>query len=137
GADEHKVQWLSASGDERFIPLFREILASSARLDGSFFDGHRQSGGGFSAKFFERLGIADGARVPADLAPHVAQGLQKSVEETVIGLAGEGANPCLAGGLFFNPLLVQALERGGRWKQVFVQAPAGIRRAWLGVVVPI
>ncbi len=39
GADEHKVQWLSASGDERFVPLLREIVSDSARLDPSFFDG--------------------------------------------------------------------------------------------------
>src|SRR5208282_4062752 len=39
GADEHKVQWLSTSGDERYAPLFREIISDSARLDASFFDG--------------------------------------------------------------------------------------------------
>jgi len=134
GADEHKVQWLSTSGDERFVPLFREILAPSARLEASYFEGYRRSGGGFSAKFFERLGLADGARVPADLAPHVASGLQKSMEETVVGLAGEGAHLCLAGGLFFNALLVQALERSGRWKEVFVQPAAGNAGTALGAV---
>src|SRR6202046_5131966 len=41
GADEHKVQWLSTSGDERYAPLFREIVSDSARLDASFFDGQR------------------------------------------------------------------------------------------------
>src|SRR5258708_5624890 len=121
GADEHKVQWISASGDERFVPLFREILAGSARLDASFFDGQRRSGGGFSAKFFERLGLAavgqgDSPRVPAELAPHVARGLQASAEETVIALAGGGGNLCLAGGLFFNARLVEALERSARWE---------------------
>src|SRR5579871_657568 len=25
-ADEHKVQWMGASGDDRFVPLFREII---------------------------------------------------------------------------------------------------------------
>src|SRR6185295_5272876 len=29
GADEHKVQWLSTSGDERYVPLFREIVSGS------------------------------------------------------------------------------------------------------------
>ena len=48
GAEEHKVQWQSASGDERYAPLFREVVSASARLDPSFFDGHRQSEGGFS-----------------------------------------------------------------------------------------
>jgi carbamoyltransferase len=39
GADEHKVQWLSASGDDRFQQLFHEIAAASGRLDATFFDG--------------------------------------------------------------------------------------------------
>src|SRR5579871_5884327 len=47
GAEEHKVQWLSTSGDESVAPLFREILSDSARLDGSFFD----ASGAFNAKF--------------------------------------------------------------------------------------
>ena len=134
GADEHKVQWLSASGDERFAGLFREIVSDSARLDASFFDGHRLAGGGFSAKFFDRLGIADGGKIPASLAPAVARGLQKTIEDTVLGLAGEGENLCLAGGLFYNALLVEFLERSGRWKNVFVQAAAGNAGTALGAV---
>ena len=51
---------------------------------------------------------------------------------SVIGLAGEGTNLCLAGGLFFNALLVEALERSGRWKQVFVQPAAGNAGTALG-----
>jgi carbamoyltransferase len=134
GADEHKVQWLSASGDERFVPLFRDILASSPRLDVSFFDAGRHSSGGFSAKFYERLGLEDGASVPADLVPAVARGVQEAVQETVLGLAGEGENLCLAGGLFFNALLVEFLERSARWKNVFVQAAAGNAGTALGAV---
>src|ERR1700676_4330135 len=121
GADEHKVQWLSTSGDERFTGLFREIVSESARLDPSFFDGHRLAGGGFSAKFFDRLDLTEGAKVPAALAPSVARGLQKTIEDTVLSLAGSGDNLCLAGGLFYNALLVESLERSGRWKNVFVQ----------------
>src|ERR1700722_7836772 len=45
GADEHKIQWLSTSGDNRFVGLFREIISDTARLDSSFFDGHRLAGG--------------------------------------------------------------------------------------------
>src|SRR5580698_4903428 len=82
-ADEHKVQWLSASGDDRFAPLFREMVHDSARLDASYFDGNRPAAGGFSRKFFEGLGLADGAKIPAVLAPSVARGLQKTIEETV------------------------------------------------------
>jgi carbamoyltransferase len=134
GADEHKVQWLSASGDERYAELFREIVSESARLTPSFFEDHRQAGGGFSAKFFARLGLNDGAKIPAAAAPAVARGLQKTIEETVLALAGEGENLCVAGGLFYNALLVERLERCGRWKNVFVQAAAGNAGTALGAV---
>ena len=134
GAEEHKVQWISASGDERYAPLFREVITASARLDPSFFDGHRQLQGGFSPKFFQRLGFDEGVRLPAAVVPSVARGLQKTVEETVLGLAGEGENLCLAGGLFLNVMLVEFLERCGRWKNVFVQPAAGNAGTALGAV---
>ena len=71
------MQWLSASGDERFVPLFREILAPSARLEPSFFDGGRHASGGFSAKFYERLGLEDGAPFPQALRPRWRAGSKK------------------------------------------------------------
>jgi carbamoyltransferase len=134
GADEHKVQWLSAGGDERFAPLFREILSDAARLDPNFFDGNRLASGGFGAKFYARLELADCAPIPEPLKPAVARGLQKVVEDTVLKLAGEGENLCLAGGLFYNVLLVEFLERSGRWKNVFVQPAAGNAGTALGAM---
>ena len=124
-ADEHKVQWLSASGDDHFVALFREIVSESARLNPTFFDGSRTTSGGFGAKFFVRLGLEDGAKIPAALAPSIARALQNVLEQTVIEMAGTGENLCVAGGLFYNALLVEALERSGRWKNVFAQPAAG------------
>src|ERR1700722_10766375 len=46
-ADEHKVQWLSASGDDRFTRAFRQIVSPAVRLDASYFDGNRPAAGGF------------------------------------------------------------------------------------------
>jgi carbamoyltransferase len=133
GADEHKVQWLSTSGGDRFAGLFEEALSNgSGRIDESFFDANRQSYGGFSAKFYDRAGIPDGAPVPDKLKADVARGLQIAVERTVAELAGDGENLCLAGGLFYNALLVAALERSGRWKNVFVQPVAGNAGTALG-----
>jgi carbamoyltransferase len=128
GADEHKVQWLSTSGSD----LFHEIAAPSGRLDATFFDGHPSANGGFSAKFFERVGLEDGAEIPAAMAPAIAHGLQRAVEDTVLAMAGEGENLCVAGGLFYNALLVEFLERSGRWKNVFVQPAAGNSGTALG-----
>src|SRR5579885_1270317 len=67
GADEHKVQWLSTSGDESLAPMFRKILSGSARLDPSYFD----AGGA--------LKVPGVKYAPAALA----RGLQKAIEETV------------------------------------------------------
>jgi carbamoyltransferase len=134
GADEHKVQWLSTSGDDRFAGLFGELISDAARLDASFFDGQRLSGGGFSPKFYDRLGIAPGAPIPPSLAASIARALQTTVQESVLKLAGEGENLCLAGGLFYNALLVEFLERCGKWKNVFVQAAAGNAGTALGAV---
>jgi carbamoyltransferase len=63
--------------------------------------------------------------------------VQRTTEETVLKLAGEGENLCLAGGLFFNALLVESLERSDRWKNVFVQAASGNAGTALGGVFHI
>jgi carbamoyltransferase len=139
GADEHKVQWLSPSGDNRFQSLFSEIFSGGdadwPRLDRSYFDGDRLSHGAFSSRFYERLGIQDAAAVPQELYPHIAAGLQRAVEDVVIRMAGEGERLCLGGGLGLNALLVAALERSGRWKDVFVQPVAGNAGCSIGAAV--
>src|SRR3984957_1038579 len=69
-ADEHKVQWLSVNGDDRFRELFLEIMPAKPgewpRIDRSFIDAERMTHGGFSEKFLVRLGISAAAVVPAD-----------------------------------------------------------------------
>ena len=123
-ADEHKVQWMSASGDERFVGVFEKVLGAS-HLDQSYFD--RQ--GGFSDKFFSEIG---GREISAPLHPHIARGLQRAVEKAVLNLAGTGENLALAGGLAYNALLVASLENSGQWKNVFVQPVSGNAGTALG-----
>ena len=138
GADEHKVQWLSASGDERFRDLFLEIMPAREgewpRIDRSFINPEQMTHGGFSARFFSRLGLPGDAPVPEPLRAHVAAGLQQAVETRVLEMAGSGGNLCLAGGLAFNAMLVAALERSGRFAGVFVQPNAGNAGNALGAV---
>jgi len=112
--DEHKVQWLSVGGDDRYLRLFLDIVNLSeqgARVDRSYFSTERLRRGGFGARFYDRLGLADGNAIPESERAHVAAGIQKAVEEAAIRMAGEGRNLCLAGGLGLNALLVSALER--------------------------
>ncbi|MBI1896992.1 MAG: carbamoyltransferase [Acidobacteria bacterium] len=135
-AEEHKIQWLSASGDDRFVALFEEILGTSAagwpRIERSFFDGDRLSHGGFGAKLYERLGVEDEAEIPARLRPHVAAGVQRAVERALARMAGDAPNLCLAGGLSMNALLVAALERD---RNVFVQPAGGNAGTAIGAVL--
>ena len=90
--EEHKVQWLSASGDDRFRDLFLEIMAVREgewpRLDRSFFDAERLTQGGFSARFYERLGPRRRTPVPESLRAALAAGIQRATEQTVIRMAG-------------------------------------------------
>ena len=138
-ADEHKVQWLSASGDGQFRDLFTEIMPFDRegwpRIDRSFFDAGRLTAGGFSARFYLRLGLADGARIPEEMRAPVAAGIQRATEDVVAALAGCGENLCFAGGLGLNALLVASLERSPNFKRVFVQPAAGNAGTAIGAVL--
>ena len=135
-ADEHKVQWLSTSGDDRFVAVFDQMISWGSdewpRIDRSWFDDSRMNLGGFDEKLFETLGIEDGSVVPERLRPHVAAGIQRAVEQAVIRLAGSAKKVCLAGGLGMNALLVAALERD---HDVFVQPAAGNAGTAIGAVL--
>jgi len=136
--DEHKVQWLSVLGDERYEDLFREVLNLSdagPRLDRSFFSTERLKHGGFGSRFYERLGLKDGEPIPDSMRPHIAAGIQRAVENAVIRMACEGRNLCLAGGLGLNALLVSALEHRSGYENVFVQPAAGNSGTAIGAVL--
>ena len=135
-ADEHKVQWLSTFGDASCRALFGEILSCRddgwPRIDRTYLHGERTSRGGFSAKFYSRLGLADGKEIPNALRAPVAAGLQYATERVVLEMAGSGENLCLAGGLASNSLLVSVLEHSANWKNVFAQPAAGAEGTALG-----
>jgi len=133
--EEHKVQWMSASGEPKYAHLFLEILrkdSSGLRADPAWFDMDRREAGGFGARFYEALGLSDGAPVPESMKPDLAASIQAAAEAIVMDFAGAGGNLCLAGGLALNALLVAALERSGRWDNVFVQPAAGNSGTALG-----
>ncbi len=137
-ADEHKVQWLSAAGEGHYREVFLQMMQGAAgewpRLDRSYFDADRMTHGGFSAKFFERIGLADRATIPEAERPKLAAGLQRAIESTVLAMAGEGGNLCLAGGLAMNAMLIESLEASGKFDGVFVQPAAGNSGTALGAV---
>ncbi len=128
-ADEHKVQWMSASGDDRFVELFESVLGYRAEawpsIDRSYLDRDRMGSGGFSSKFYQALGLPDGSQPEASLRPHIASGLQRAIEHCALAMAGKADNICLAGGVAFNALLVRAFEASGQFRNVYVQPAAG------------
>jgi carbamoyltransferase len=131
--EEHKVQWLSVAGDDRYRDLFAEILNvadAGPRIDRSFFSTERNAKGGFGPRFFERAG-------PNPEPAHIAAGLQRAVEDAVIRMAGQGTNLCLAGGLGLNALLVSALENRSGFRNVFVQPVAGNAGTAIGAVLEV
>jgi carbamoyltransferase len=157
-ADEHKTQWLSiygADGDgagggaAEFTDLFLEMLRREPRgpayLNAKYFR-HGYAGElSFTHEFYRRAGIA---RAPAADAPEtrvddalrvtIAAGLQSACElilsEWLAALREQfkERSLCLAGGLFLNPLLVAAIERGAGFENVFVQPAAGNEGTALG-----
>jgi carbamoyltransferase len=114
-ADEHKLQWMSAEGDNRFVETFEAILGEPWQAM------ERR----FQPALYRALDLPEGAPVPESLRVHVAAGIQRAVERYVVRLAPEGGNLCLAGGVFFNAPLIRALESAGKWERVFVQPAAG------------
>jgi carbamoyltransferase len=125
-SDEHKVQWLSTSGQPVYLDLLRGILAVDSsgwpQFDRSYFDADRPESGGFSSRFYSVVGV----NTPSDLTPEqkadLAASLQACIAEVVISMLGEAENVCIAGGLAQNALLIRALEQ--RYKGVFVQPAA-------------
>ena len=91
GADEHKVQWLSAAGDDRFVGLFEEILGNGLAARRSLLVRRRPAQHG---RVEQPLlpGASDSANnspSPQTCARHVAAGIQRAVERTVSRMAGE------------------------------------------------
>ncbi len=138
-ADEHKVQWMSAAGDARFLALFENILGFRNNgwpaIDRTYLDRDRMNAGGFSSKFYDALGLKDGESPQGSLPAHIAAGIQRALENCVLAMAGEGGHLRLAGGVAFNAFLIRALESSGRWDSVVVQAAAGNAGTALGAAI--
>jgi len=133
GADEHKVQWLSTAGAPEFGDLFGQMLGAGPSVDRSFLD----SQGGFSAKFYAALGLADRAAIPDVMRANIASSIQTAVTKVALTIAGTGTNLCLAGGLAYNALLVAAFENSRQFENVFVQPAAGNSGTALGAALSV
>ena len=134
--DEHKVQWLSASGDPVYADLFRAIVNTRngwPKFDRSYFDSDRLRDGAFSARFFKALELEPQSPLSNTQKANLARSLQLVVEETIAAMLGNAENVAIAGGLALNALLIRALEL--RFANVFVQPVAGNAGTSLGAAL--
>jgi carbamoyltransferase len=136
-ADEHKVQWLSAAGNPRFLQTFRELLrrggASWPQINRKFFDAERLTHGGFSGRFYAETGIDSGEPLSSETKADLAASLQAAIHEVVMAMIGPAENVCIAGGLALNALLIHSLEEN--FRNVFVQPVAGNAGTALGAAL--
>ena len=146
GRDEHKTQWLSATGVPDYLPAFRGLFRKDARglplLDLRYLGREAGETWKLSPQFCAQLQLSDRRVPPRALAATVARSVQDFLEESVVELAeayrqSTGARYlCLAGGVFLNVLLVRALEQRTGFDGVFVQpiadnAGTALGAAWL------
>ncbi len=135
-ADEHRVQWLSATGEPRYQKVFAAIAGHQA-IDQSYFDSGRQGHGGFGVKFFEELGIDSRQELKPQERADIAASMQKTLEGYVIRMAGDAENVCLGGGVAWNALLIAALENSGKFHGVYAQPAAGNAGTALGAALSV
>ena len=136
-ADEHKIQWLSTSGEPRYLQVFRDILhrgdSTWPQVNRGFFDAEGLTQGGFSRQFFEELGITPGEELSLRGKADLAASLHSAVAETLAAMLGPAEHVCIAGGLGLNALLIRQLEV--RFGNVFVQPASGNAGTSLGAAL--
>lgn len=136
-ADEHKVQWLGASGKPEYRQVFERLLNAGAdgwpHFDRAYFDADRLTQGGFSQKFFDECAIDQASPLPERQRADLACSLQTAVNDSVARMLGEGNNVCISGGLSLNSMLIRSLEE--RFANVFVQPAGGNAGTSLGAAL--
>jgi len=143
-SEEHKTQWLSATGDpvfaESFVRMLRRARQSFPHIDPKYFHRDFSVDLAFSDSFYRMLGIQPASVSDLDpkLRANIAASAQQAITDVVIDWiealrkqTGE-RNLCLAGGLFLNPLLVSAIEKKTGFEKIFVQPAAGNEGTALG-----
>jgi carbamoyltransferase len=136
-ADEHKVQWMSSSGEPEYRETFHRILHRAHQdwphIERLYFDSDRPGQGGFSERFYQETGLSRKEKLTQVEKANLAASLQLEIQQTVAAMFGGAKTACIAGGLAMNALLVQFLE--ARFENVFVQPVAGNAGTALGAAL--
>jgi carbamoyltransferase len=127
-SDEYKVMAMASSGDERFVPSFREAITVR---DGTY-----------RVAPLDLTWLAGRARKSWEpLEPHhfaLARAAQVVVEETALELARwlqletKAKALCMAGGVALNCVMNARMRDEGPFEQIFVQPAAGDAGTSLG-----
>ncbi len=127
-SEEHKVQWLSVTGEPRFKEMFLAILGMDRnplpRLDHSYFDTGHPTQGGFSERFYRELGIKFDEQLDEGIQADVAEHPNSRCRDRSAH-SWRRKNICLGGGLAYNALLIQSIEDAGHFENVWIQPVAG------------
>jgi carbamoyltransferase len=135
-ADEHRVQWLSATGEPRYLDVFEKIVHNHA-IERRYFESTHEGRGGFGRHFFEEMDLVPGAELTPRQRADIAATMQRTLENYVLRLAVGSEYVCLGGGVAWNALLVSALETSGKFKGVFAQPAAGNAGTALGAALSV
>ena len=135
--DWHKTMWLSATGEPRFVDLFKQFVFVGSdglpRLDLDYFDLSQRGQPPLTEKFFSQTGMTPRAHGDPITQKHrdIAASLQSCIEDVLCEVAARHRersgeeNLCLAGGVALNSLANSAIERRSGYKRLFVQPAAG------------
>jgi carbamoyltransferase len=134
--EEHKMQWLSLEGKpvlkEFFIRLMRRSGGVWPRVDRRYFDRGANTLYRPSARFWRETGVdSDGSKLTPEEKRNLACSAQAAVAEVISEwIAALQKNTglqkvCLGGGVFYNTLLVAALEARFGVGNIFVPPAPG------------
>jgi carbamoyltransferase len=146
--DEHKTQWLGLSGEPVYSDLFLEVLrregSDAPHLNARYFKPEFSTELCFTPEFYRLLEVSvanapvGGPELRIEQRADIAASLQKALGVVVsdwlesLRVKAKQRFLCLAGGLFLNPILVQAMERSTGFEGIFVQPAAGNEGTALG-----
>ena len=141
--EEHKTQWLGLEGEpvhkQFFLRLLRQSGGVLPKVDYRFFG--RDLNGVFrpSARFWREVGLdTTGSELAVEQKRNLACSLQAAVTEVIsewladLKKSTRAEAICLGGGVFYNSLLVAALERRFGIGNVFVPPAPGNAGCALG-----
>jgi carbamoyltransferase len=134
--EEHKMQWLSLEGESVFKEFFVKLMRRSGgvwpKVDRRYFDRGANTLFKPSTRFWKEIGIDfDGSKLTPEEKRNLACSTQTAVVEVVSDwIADLQKNTgeqkiCLGGGVFYNTLLVAALEGRFGVGNVFVPPAPG------------